>query len=123
MDKASAYGAEDCGFKSHRGCFFYSTPIILITCLGLNYQFTLDKQPYQQGLKRGRNVIVSYLLASEKAVSFEFRGTRAYFVFVKFVWLLIIKFEINKTWLNKLRLSNRITLPTRRSSTRVPWRC
>ena len=22
MDKASAYGAEDCGFKSHRPCYF-----------------------------------------------------------------------------------------------------
>ena len=22
MDNASAYGAEDCGFKSHRGCLF-----------------------------------------------------------------------------------------------------
>lgn len=27
MDKASAYGAEDCGFKSHRGWSFLPRPL------------------------------------------------------------------------------------------------
>ena len=30
MDKASAYGAEDCGFKSHRACVFYNSIIFLM---------------------------------------------------------------------------------------------
>ncbi len=30
MDNASAYGAEDCGFKSHRGCLFV---LLLLTKL------------------------------------------------------------------------------------------
>ena len=28
MDKASGYGPEDCGFKSHRLCFFIKPPQI-----------------------------------------------------------------------------------------------
>ena len=34
MDKASAYGAEDCGFKSHRLCFFL--PLINEITIELN---------------------------------------------------------------------------------------
>ena len=40
MDKASAYGAEDCGFKSHRGCSFFplfcqaASTLLIINLLG-----------------------------------------------------------------------------------------
>ncbi len=48
MDNASAYGAEDCGFKSHRGCYFllldYNHKLRLIVIINYKWSTSLAEE-------------------------------------------------------------------------------
>ena len=94
MDNASAYGAEDCGFKSHRGCTFFYFYLKYLQCdrntkhynqLTLMVEQTKQQQhtPYEEIFHEGPLSLLTKAVKTNSQVLINCRNNRKILARVK----------------------------------------